>query len=72
MSTRSRGWSEIEDILDRYPRSISGGQQQRVSLARALVRDADLYLLDEPMGQLEPQLRACCAAGSRACSPSAA
>jgi multiple sugar transport system ATP-binding protein len=49
---------EIEDILDSYPRSISGGQQQRVSLARALVRDADLYLLDEPMGQLEPQLRA--------------
>jgi multiple sugar transport system ATP-binding protein len=49
---------EIDDILDRYPRAISGGQQQRVSLARALVRDADLYLLDEPMGQLEPQLRA--------------
>ncbi len=49
---------EIEDILDAYPRVISGGQQQRVSLARALVRDADLYLLDEPMGQLEPQLRA--------------
>lgn len=49
---------EIEDILDSYPRAISGGQQQRVSLARALVRDADLYLLDEPMGQLEPQLRA--------------
>ena len=49
---------EIDDILDSYPRAISGGQQQRVSLARALVRDADLYLLDEPMGQLEPQLRA--------------
>jgi multiple sugar transport system ATP-binding protein len=49
---------EIDDILDGYPRSISGGQQQRASLARALVRDADLYLLDEPMGQLEPQLRA--------------
>src|SRR5438132_7319551 len=49
---------EIEDILDSFPRTISGGQQQRVSLARALVRDADLYLLDEPMGQLEPQLRA--------------
>jgi multiple sugar transport system ATP-binding protein len=49
---------EIDDILDRFPRAISGGQQQRVSLARALVRDADLYLLDEPMGQLEPQLRA--------------
>jgi multiple sugar transport system ATP-binding protein len=49
---------EIDDILEDYPRVISGGQQQRVSLARALVRDADLYLLDEPMGQLEPQLRA--------------
>jgi multiple sugar transport system ATP-binding protein len=49
---------EIDDILESYPRAISGGQQQRVSLARALVRDADLYLLDEPMGQLEPQLRA--------------
>ena len=49
---------EIEDILDRYPSSISGGQQQRASLGRALVRDAALHLLDEPMGQLEPQLRA--------------
>ena len=49
---------EIEDILDRYPSSISGGQQQRASLGRALVRSAEVYLLDEPMGQLEPQLRA--------------
>jgi multiple sugar transport system ATP-binding protein len=49
---------EITPVLDRYPSSISGGQQQRASLARALVRRADLYLLDEPMGQLEPQLRA--------------
>ena len=49
---------DIEPILDRYPSSISGGQQQRASLARAIVRKADLYLLDEPMGQLEPQLRA--------------
>jgi len=48
---------DIESILDRYPASISGGQQQRASLARALVRQADLYLLDEPMGQLEPRLR---------------
>lgn len=48
---------EITDILERFPFSISGGQQQRASLARALVRDADLHLLDEPMGQLEPQLR---------------
>ena len=49
---------EITDILDRYPPSISGGQQQRVSLARALVRDSEALLLDEPMSQLEPQLRA--------------
>ncbi len=48
---------EIDDILERMPNSLSGGQQQRASLARALIRDADLYLLDEPMGQLEPQLR---------------
>lgn len=48
---------EITDILDCFPSSISGGQQQRASLARALIKDAVLYLLDEPMGQLEPQLR---------------
>jgi multiple sugar transport system ATP-binding protein len=49
---------EITPILGRYPVSLSGGQQQRASLARALIRKADLYLLDEPMSQLEPQLRA--------------
>jgi multiple sugar transport system ATP-binding protein len=48
---------EITPILDRRPSGLSGGQQQRASLARALARDADLHLLDEPMGQLEPQLR---------------
>jgi multiple sugar transport system ATP-binding protein len=49
---------EIIDILDKYPSFVSGGQQQRAGLARALVREAKLCLLDEPMGQLEPQLRA--------------
>jgi len=49
---------EITNIFDRYPSSISGGQQQRVSLGRALIRGAELHLLDEPMGQLEPRLRA--------------
>ncbi|BDG01424.1 ABC transporter ATP-binding protein [Anaeromyxobacter oryzae] len=49
---------EISDILPLYPPNLSGGQQQRVSLARALVRDADVFLLDEPMSQLEPHLRA--------------
>jgi multiple sugar transport system ATP-binding protein len=49
---------EIGALLPRRPAGLSGGQQQRASLARALARDADLHLLDEPMGQLEPQLRA--------------
>ena len=49
---------EITEILGRYPSSISAGQQQRASLGRALIRNAALHLLDEPMGQLEPQLRA--------------
>lgn len=49
---------EIGPLLARRPQGLSGGQQQRASLARALARDADLHLLDEPMGQLEPQLRA--------------
>jgi multiple sugar transport system ATP-binding protein len=49
---------EIVDILGRYPTTISAGQQQRTSLARALIRRAPVSLFDEPMSQLEPQLRA--------------
>ncbi len=49
---------EITPILARRPAGLSGGEQQRASLARALIRDVDLHLLDEPMSQLEPQLRA--------------
>ena len=49
---------DIEDILDKYPVSTSAGQQQRTSLARALVRRAPITLLDEPMSQLDTQLRA--------------
>jgi multiple sugar transport system ATP-binding protein len=49
---------EMADLLERFPPSISGGAQQRVSLARALIRNASVYLLDEPMSQREPQLRA--------------
>jgi multiple sugar transport system ATP-binding protein len=52
------GMLEITNLLERYPPSISGGEQQRVSLARALIRNAAVHLLDEPMSQLEPQLRA--------------
>ena len=48
----------ISDILDRKPGEIGGGQKQRVSLARALVRDPDILLLDEPLSHLDASQRA--------------
>ena len=47
----------ISDLLDRQPRQLSGGQRQRVAMGRALVRDAKLYLFDEPLSNLDAQLR---------------
>ena len=49
---------QIEKLLDRQPGQLSGGQMQRVAIGRALVRDADVYLLDEPISHLDAQLRA--------------
>lgn len=49
---------EISDILKRKPAELGGGHKQRISLARALVRDPDVFLMDEPLSHLDAALRA--------------
>jgi multiple sugar transport system ATP-binding protein len=47
----------IDHLLERFPRQLSGGQLQRVAIGRAVVRNARLYLFDEPLSNLDAQLR---------------
>jgi len=49
---------DIAHLLDRYPKALSGGQKQRVALGRAIVRDPKVFLLDEPLSNLDAKLRA--------------
>ena len=48
---------EISELLDQYPKQLSGGQQQRVALGRSIVRDPDVFLMDEPLSNLDAKLR---------------
>ncbi len=47
----------LTDLLDRYPRQLSGGQRQRVATGRAIVRDPQVFLFDEPLSNLDAKLR---------------
>src|SRR5699024_5060088 len=48
---------ELQKYLHRKPKALSGGQQQRVALGRAIVRDANVFLMDEPLSNLDAKLR---------------
>ena len=48
---------QIESLLDRKPAALSGGQRQRVAIGRALVRDVEVFLFDEPLSNLDAKLR---------------
>jgi len=54
---KAAGILGLSDLLDRYPRQLSGGQRQRVAMGRAIVRDPQVFLFDEPLSNLDAKLR---------------
>ena len=54
---KAAGILGLKDYLDRYPRQLSGGQRQRVAMGRAIVRDPQVFLFDEPLSNLDAKLR---------------
>jgi len=48
---------EIDELLDKKPKELSGGQQQRVALGRAIIREPEVFLMDEPLSNLDAKLR---------------
>jgi ABC-type sugar transport system ATPase subunit len=47
----------LDELLERFPRDLSGGQRQRVAIGRAIVREPDVFLFDEPLSNLDAALR---------------
>jgi multiple sugar transport system ATP-binding protein len=54
---KAAGILGLGNLLDRYPRQLSGGQRQRVAMGRAIVRDPQVFLFDEPLSNLDAKLR---------------